>query len=45
MLQKINDSPLPILPRVEYSLSSLGRTLKPVLDALSQWGTDYKSTL
>lgn len=32
-------------PRVEYSLSSLGRTLKPVLDALSQWGTDYKSTL
>lgn len=32
-------------PRVEYSLSSLGRTLQPVLDALSQWGTDYKSTL
>lgn len=32
-------------PRVEYSLSALGRTLQPVLDALSQWGTDYKSTL
>lgn len=32
-------------PRVEYSLSELGKTLKPVLDALSSWGEDYKSKL
>lgn len=32
-------------PRVEYSLSPLGKTLTPVLDALSQWGEDYKSAL
>ncbi len=32
-------------PRVEYSLSVLGKTLKPVLDALSNWGEDYKSKL
>lgn len=32
-------------PRVEYSLSSLGKTLKPILDAMSEWGTDYKASL
>lgn len=32
-------------PRVEYSLSDLGKTLKPVLDALRDWGTDYKANL
>ncbi len=32
-------------PRVEYSLSDIGRSLKPVLDALKDWGTDYKATL
>lgn len=32
-------------PRVEYSLSELGKTLKPVLDALSSWGEGYKSKL
>lgn len=30
-------------PRVEYSLSDLGKTLKHILDALKDWGTDYKS--
>ena len=31
-------------PRVEYSLSPLGKTLKPVLDAMYDWGTGYKSS-
>ena len=32
-------------PRVEYSLTPLGRTLKPVLDAMEQWGTAYKKRI
>ena len=32
-------------PRVEYSLTPLGRTLKPVLDAMEQWGTAYKKSI
>lgn len=32
-------------PRVEYSLSPLGQSLKPILDAMFAWGTDYKSNL
>ena len=32
-------------PRVEYSLSDLGKTLKPILDAMFDWGTEYKSNL
>lgn len=30
-------------PRVEYSLTPLGQSLKPVLDAMSDWGTEYKN--
>ena len=29
-------------PRVEYSLSTLGQSLKPILDAMLDWGADYK---
>lgn len=32
-------------PRVEYSLSELGSTLKPILDAMRDWGTEYKNNL
>ena len=32
-------------PRVEYSLTELGETLKPVLDALWAWGESYKASL
>ena len=32
-------------PRVEYSLTELGLTLKPVLDALWAWGEGYKESL
>lgn len=32
-------------PRVEYSLTPLGKTLQPVLDALWKWGEDYKKSL
>lgn len=32
-------------PRVEYSLSPLGDSLKPILDAMLSWGTDYKNQL
>lgn len=32
-------------PRVEYSLSPLGKSLKPILDAMFDWGTDYKNNL
>ena len=32
-------------PRVVYSLSLLGKTLKPILDAMVNWGTDYKNSL
>ena len=29
-------------PRGEYSLSELGETLRPILDAMQAWGTEYK---
>ena len=32
-------------PRVEYSLSPLGKSLKPIFDAMVAWGTDYKNNL
>lgn len=32
-------------PRVVYSLSELGKTLKPVLDAMGDWGAEYKVNL
>ena len=30
-------------PRVEYSLTELGRSLEPILDSLQNWGEEYKA--
>ena len=30
-------------PRVEYALSELGETMRPILDAMEAWGNSYKS--
>lgn len=32
-------------PRVEYALSDLGETMRPILKAMEQWGTDYKESM
>ena len=29
-------------PKVEYTLTPLGYSLKPILDAMYQWGEDYQ---
>lgn len=30
-------------PRVEYALSELGETMRPILDAMEHWGAEYKA--
>jgi DNA-binding HxlR family transcriptional regulator len=32
-------------PRVEYALSELGGSMRPILDAMASWGNDYKQAL
>ena len=30
-------------PRVEYALSELGESMRPIMDAMEQWGIAYKN--
>lgn len=30
-----------VTPRVEYSLTDIGKSFKPVLDAINVWGNEY----
>ena len=45
-LRQMEDSGLltrtEVPPRVEYTLTDLGRSLKPILDAMWTWGENYK---
>jgi DNA-binding HxlR family transcriptional regulator len=32
-------------PRVEYALSDLGETMRPIINAMADWGENYKKTM
>ncbi len=32
-------------PRVEYALSELGESMRPVLDTMREWGNAYKGAV
>lgn len=42
----INRKVYPVIPpKVEYSLTETGYSLKPILDSMVSWGTEYKNNL
>lgn len=32
-------------PRVEYSLSTLGKSMLPIIDVMAEWGSNYQKQL
>ena len=32
-------------PRVEYALSELGESMRPIIESMAAWGTEYKQSL
>jgi DNA-binding HxlR family transcriptional regulator len=32
-------------PRVEYALSPLGESMRPILDSMKEWGENYKTIM
>lgn len=32
-------------PRVEYALSGLGESMRPIIEAMEKWGLDYKEKM
>ncbi|WP_294550742.1 helix-turn-helix domain-containing protein [uncultured Pseudoflavonifractor sp.] len=30
-------------PRVEYALSELGKSMRPIIEAMAEWGRNYKA--
>ena len=32
-------------PRVEYALSELGESMRPILNSMEQWGLSYKNSI
>ena len=32
-------------PRVEYALSELGKSMRPIIKSMEAWGTEYKQNL
>ena len=34
-----------VSPRVEYALSELGESMRPIMDAMESWGNAYKANL
>lgn len=32
-------------PRAEYALSELGESMRPIINAMEQWGTSYKNAM
>lgn len=42
----INRKVYPVIPpKVEYSLTETGYSLKPILDSMVSWGNEYKNNL
>lgn len=32
-------------PRVEYALTELGESMRPIIDVMAEWGTNYKKKI